>query len=162
MFALYFTKDVDAALAVGKRAMAINPNDTELMGEYGYRLAQSGNWAEGCSLVSEARDRNPGPVAYYETALALCAYFAGDYRQAAVLIRRAAAVHNPNYHTIAAAIFAEGGYSEDADRERTWLETHVPALVRNVRQEVALRFVRPGDVEFFLGSLRKAGLDIED
>jgi len=162
MFALYFTKDVDAAIAVGKRAMEINPNDPELMGEYGYRLAQSGNWEEGCSLVSEARNRNPGPVAYYETALALCAYFAGDYKQAAVFIRRAAAIHNPNYHAIAAAVFAEGGYSEEADQERAWLETNVPALIKNARREVSLRFMRPSDVELFLGSLKKAGLDIKD
>ena len=67
MFALYLSKEVDAALRVGKQAMSINPNDTELMGEYGYRLALSGNWAEGCPLVAEARERNPGPFAYYET-----------------------------------------------------------------------------------------------
>ncbi len=162
MFALYFAKDVDAALAVGKRAMAINPNDTELMGEYGYRLAQAGNWSEGCTLVAEARDRNPGLVAYYETALALCAYFTGDYEQAATLIKRAGAVHNPNYHAIAAAIFAESGQAADAGREREWLETNVPALIKNARQEVALRFMRQEDVEFFLGSLKKAGLDIKD
>ena len=60
MFALYFSKEIDAALRVGKQALAINPNDTEFMGEYGYRLALSGNWAEGCPLVAEARERNPG------------------------------------------------------------------------------------------------------
>ncbi|MCO5063917.1 MAG: hypothetical protein M9924_05810 [Rhizobiaceae bacterium] len=162
MFALYFAKDVDAALAVGKRAMTINPNDTELMGEYGYRLAQSGNWSEGCLLIAEARDRNPGPLAYYETALALCAYFAGNYEQAAALIRRAPAVRNPNYHAIAAAIFGESGNATEAAHERAWLETNVPALIQNARQEVSFRFMRPGDVEFFLGSLKKAGLDIKD
>lgn len=162
MFALYFSKDVESALATGQRALAINPNDTELMGEYGYRLAQSGNWDEGCPLIAEARTRSPGPVAYYETAMALCAYFAADYEEAATLIRRAAAVNNPNYHAIAAAIFAEGGRAEEADRERAWLEANVPALIENAQQEVSLRFLRQEDVEFFLGSLKKAGLDIDD
>jgi tetratricopeptide (TPR) repeat protein len=160
MFALFFSRDIAEALATGKRALAINPNDTELMGEYGYRLAQAGNWTEGCALVAEARDRNPGPSAYYDTALALCAYFSGRYDEAAILIRRAAALHNPNYHAIAAAIFAEAGYAEDAGRERAWLEANVPALIQNARREVALRFVRQEDVDFFLGSLRKAGLVI--
>jgi len=162
MFALYFSKDIDAALAVGKRAMTINPNDTELMGEYGYRLALSGKWAEGCPLVKEARERNPGPLAYYETALALCAYFSGDPAQAAVLIRRAILKPNSTYHVIAAAIFAEAGQAGDAERERAWLVANAPALVKNVRQEAAIRFLRPQDAEFFLGSLRKAGLDVED
>ncbi len=59
MTALYFAKDIDGALAAGKRAMEINPNDTELMREYGSWLAQSGNWAEGCQLSTEAVGRNP-------------------------------------------------------------------------------------------------------
>lgn len=162
MIALFFNKDVDAALMVGKQAMEINPNDTELMSEYGSWLAQSGNWAEGCQLIAEAVERNPARMAYSEAELALCQYFAGDYEKAAVLIRRTPAEYNPNYHAMAAAIFAEGGYPDDADRERAWLEANVPALIKNARQEVSLRFMRQEDVDFFLGSLKKAGLDIVD
>lgn len=160
MMALFFNRDVDAALAAGKRAMELNPNDTELMSEYGGWLAQSGNWAEGCRLVADALERNPARLAYSETELALCEYFARNYEKAATLIRRTPAEHNPNYHAIAAAVFAEGGYPDEADRERVWLETNVPGLIRNARQEVSLRFMRPEDVDFFLGSLKKAGLDV--
>jgi hypothetical protein len=32
----------DPALKVGEQALAMNPNDTQLMGEYGYRLALTG------------------------------------------------------------------------------------------------------------------------
>ena len=162
MMALFFDKDVDAALAAGKRAMEINPNDTELMSEYGSWLAQSGNWTEGCRFVAEALERNPARMAYSETGLALCEYFTGNYEKAATLIRRTPAENNPNYHAVAAAIFAEGGYPADADRERVWLEANVPALIENARQEVSLRFLRPEDVELFLGSLKKAGLDIRE
>ncbi|PDQ22714.1 hypothetical protein CN311_01840 [Mesorhizobium sanjuanii] len=162
MFALYFSKEIEAALSVGKRALTINPNDTELMGEYGYRLALSGEWDDGCPLVEEARTRNPGPLAYYETALALCAYFRGDYPQAAMWIRKATVPGNANYHAIAAAIFGEGGYEADARRERVWLEENAPGLIKNLRQEVAMRIIRPKDVDFFLGSLKKAGLAFKD
>ncbi|RWN66257.1 MAG: hypothetical protein EOR99_17855 [Mesorhizobium sp.] len=162
MFALYFSQEIEAALSVGKRALTINPNDTELMGEYGYRLALSGGWDDGCPLVAEARTRNPGPLAYYETALALCAYFRGDYQQAAMWIRKATVPSNANYHTIAAAIFGEGGYEADARRERIWLEENAPGLIKNLRQEVAMRINRPEDVDFFLGSLKKAGLAFKD
>lgn len=162
MFALYFKKEIDAALAVGKQAMAINPNDTELMGEYGYRLALSGNWDEGCPLVAEARERNPVPFAYYESALALCAYFQGDYPRAAMWIKKTTIPSNANYHAIAAAIFGEGGYKADAERERAWLEKNAPGLVKNAQEEVSMRFAHAEDIEFFLGSLKKAGLDIKD
>ena len=162
MMAFFFNKDVDAALAAGKRAMAINPNDTELMIEYGSWLAQSGDWVNGCKLIAEALARNPARRAYSETELALCEYFAGNYEKAATLIRRTPAEHNPNYHAIAAAIFGEAGHAADAQRERAWLETNVPALIENARQEVSLRLMRQQDVELFLGSLKKAGLDIRN
>ena len=69
MLALYFNKEIDDALAVGKQALAINPNDIELMGEYGSRLALSGNWREGCALSAEARQRDPGTLGSYDVDL---------------------------------------------------------------------------------------------
>ncbi|MBB3589905.1 TolB-like protein [Rhizobium sp. BK529] len=162
MFALYLRKEVDAAMKVGARAISINPNDTELMGEYGYRLAMSGNWNEGCALVAKAWERNAGPPAYYEAALALCSYFHGDYEEAAMWIRKADVPANALYHVIAIAIFAETGDEALADRERAWLVEHEPALVRNLRAEAALRFTRPEDIASFLGSLKKAGLQFSE
>lgn len=164
MFALYFNKEIDAAMAVGKRAMAINPNDTELIGEYGYRLALSGNWKEGCPLIAEARDRNPGPLAYYESGLALCSYFQGDYPQAVMWIKKAYSPGNANanYHAIAAAIFAEAGLPVDAARESAWLEANAPAFVRNGWRIATSRFARPQDGARIVASLRKAGLKIGD
>lgn len=162
MFALYLKKEVNAAVSVGSRAMAINPNDTELMGEYGYRLAMSGKWDEGCALVAEARERNPGPLAYYEAALAVCSYFRGDYQQAAMWIRKANVPSNALYHVIAAAIFAESGLKAEAEHERAWLEEREPDLVRNLAEETSFRFARSQDVEMFLGSLKKAGLKFPD
>lgn len=162
MFALYLKKEAPAAMQVGSRAMSINPNDTELMGEYGYRLAMSGDWSDGCALVAKAWERNPGPLAYYEAALALCSYFKGSYEQAAMWIRKANVPTNALYHVIAVAIFAEGGHEEDANRERDWLVEHEPGLVQNLSQEVALRFTRPEDIALFLGSLKKAGLQFKE
>ena len=161
MTALYFAKDIGGALETGKRAMEINPNDLELMKEYGSWLAQSGNWADGCQLTKEAVARNPARMAYSEAALALCAYFDGRYEEAATLIKRSPAVNNPSYHAMAAAFLAEAGHVEDADRERIWLEENVPGLIQNLRQEVSLRLLRKQDVDFFIGSLKKAGLQVD-
>ena len=162
MFALYFSKDIDAALRVGKEALAINRNDTELMGEYGDRLAMSGNWQEGCALIGEARQRNPSSVGYYDIDLAMCAYFLGDYAQAAMWIKKSPIPSNPVYHVLAAAIFGEGGDKVAAERERAWLDQNQPALMKNMRQDLSIRLIRSEDVEFVLGSLRKAGLAIAD
>jgi hypothetical protein len=50
----------------------------------------------------------------------------------------------------------------DAERESAWLKDNAPALVKNMRQAVSARLGRSQDVEFFLGSLKKAGLVIAD
>jgi TolB-like protein len=160
MFALYFSHEFAAARSVGERALAINPNDTELMGEFGYRLAVSGDWDTGCPMVAKAHERNPGPLAYYESALALCSYFAGDQQQAVVWIQRTTIPKSPLYHLIAAAIYGEAGDKAAAERERTWLMQNAPALVKSARQEATFRLGRPRDAEFFLQSLAKAGLDV--
>lgn len=162
MFALYFRNEIDAALDVGHRAIELNPNDTEVLGEYGYRLALSGKWDQGCPMVARARERSSGPPAYYETALAVCSYFSSDFQQASIWIKKANIPTNALYHVIAAAIFAEAGSKADAERQRVWLMENGPALVNNVRKEASLRFGRSEDVERFLASLKRAGLEFPD
>ena len=160
MFALFFSRQFDAARIVGERALATNPNDTEMMGEYGMRLALSGDWNKGCSLLATARERNPGPLSYYETGLALCAYVDGDYKRASMWIRKTTVPENPFYHLIAVAIASEAGDKAQVDQERAWLAQNAPALAKNVRQELSIRLGRPEDVELIMNSLRKARFDI--
>jgi len=157
MFALFFAADMTAAVDVGRKALAINPNDTELLGEAGYRIALAGNWDEGCELVEAARSRSQGPFGYYETALALCDYIRGDLEGAATWIRTAKMQQNPQYHLIAAIIFAEKGDPAFA-AEVDWLRRNAPHLVTDTRREVALRVGRAEDVDRFMASLAKAGL----
>lgn len=159
MFALFFHGEFAAALKVGEQAFRLNPNDTELVGEYGFRLALAGEWTRGCAMIEGARERNPGPLAYYESALALCSYFRGDFRDAEMWITKTPASGNANYHIIAAAIYGESGQIEKAGREREWLEAHVPKLLANLRPEIAIRVVRAEDIDHLMQSLRKAGIE---
>jgi hypothetical protein len=128
------------------------------MGEYGCRLALSGDWDRGCPLVERAHERNPGPAAYYESALALCAYMRGDYKGASMWIRKTTVPANPGYHIIAAVIFAEAGPPAEAEAERRWLMQNAPGLVKNVRSWVASRVARSQNVDRFVASRKKAGL----
>ena len=74
MLALFFRQEPAEALRVGERALKLNPNDTELLGEFGTRLAQSGEWARGGELLEQALARNPAHSGFYHGALALVAY----------------------------------------------------------------------------------------
>ena len=54
MMALFFQKRYSQAIEAGEKAIALNPNDIELKGDFGYRLALTGRWDDGCRLVQEA------------------------------------------------------------------------------------------------------------
>ena len=158
MFALFLSKQFEAGKKVGKKALELNPNDTDLMGEFGYRLALSGDWNEGCPLIARARERNPGPLGHYESGLALCSYFAGETQDAVMWITKTAVPKNPLYHLIATAILAEAGQTREAAEHVAWLCEKQPELVKTVRQQVTMRLNRRADIEMFLKSLAKAGL----
>jgi Tfp pilus assembly protein PilF len=158
MLALYFSGQKDAALAVGARAIKLNPNDTNLAGEYGFRLASQGDWHSGCALLRLSRERNPAPPGYFEVALALCEYFLGNVAEAAELIGRNPIPDNHNYHLVAAAIYGEAGRKADAERERNWLTQNAAPILSRLPEEMRLRYARPEDQEKLLASLSKAGV----
>ncbi|MDL2409215.1 hypothetical protein PY650_26985 [Rhizobium calliandrae] len=160
MLADFFKGDVDAGIRAGAAAYAINPNDTEVAGEYGFRLAFSGKWDTGCELMSTAINRNPGPIGYYEVGLAVCAYMRGDYQAAELWVRMADLKYNPMHHLVLLAVFGAEGKLEDAHQEETWLRANAPALLANIRKEVAIRLQRPTDQDRFLAGLRSAGITI--
>jgi TolB-like protein len=162
MLALYINGDRQEALDVGRRALTLNSNDMELMGEYGFRLALAGDWQRGCELLEQAHIRNPTPYDYLESALAICAYFLNDQALAIRRIRRAQAPENAWHHIGAAAILAEGGLAAEAARERDWLLANAPAMLRTLRHQVETRFARPQDRERLLESLEKAGVTSPD
>jgi adenylate cyclase len=88
MMTLFFRQEVAEALHVGERAVAINPNDTELLGEFGARVAFSGEWERGGLLLEQALARNPGHSGYYHGMLAFIAYMQRDYERAFAEIRQ--------------------------------------------------------------------------
>lgn len=157
MMALFFRKDVREAIEVGANALALNPNDLELKGDYGYRLALSGNWTDGCRLVQEARDTGARVTPYFNTALALCHFYQNDLPTAAKLVAQAGADENPAYHLVAAAILAEAGENDAALVHRQWLEQNTPRQLPELLADLPQRLVQPPDQQRFRDALRKAG-----
>ncbi|MBD9626779.1 MULTISPECIES: hypothetical protein [Ensifer] len=162
MLVLFARGEVDAALAVGARALAINPNDTELAGAYGLRLAQSGQWDAGCKLLSDAIERNLGQTGVFERGLASCAYFAGDYVAAERWARLANPGANPADRVLLLAILGKLGKADQAREERKWFEPNAPALFGNLGQAIALQFHRPEDQHRLFDGLRAAGVAVPE
>jgi tetratricopeptide (TPR) repeat protein len=161
MLAAFFRGDIDKALAAGTAAYAANPNDVEVAGEYGLRLAMSGKWQSGCELVSIALDKNAGPRGYYAGGMAMCAFMRGDLEAAEQWSRISDLDCNPMRHLGLLAILGAAGKMDEAKVEQDWLHAHAPALMTNIRQEISLRLQRPGDQERVFAGLRAAGVAVD-
>ena len=158
MTALFFQGDVPAALKIGERGLALNPNDTELQAEYGLRLALSGQWDRGRDLMLDVLDRNPGPLGYFESVVALCYYMIGDYKAAGAYIDKARLTANPIYHLIAAATYGQLGREDAAKAERAWFAASAPDFLTDLPKVIRMRSIGPDDQKHLLEGLAKAGI----
>jgi TolB-like protein len=160
MMALFFNDEVPAALLVGAQAVEFNPNDTELLAEYGVRLGHSGEWDEGLTFLEKSLERNPIPPTYYDANFALHFYMVKDYARAEAWIEKTEFGSNPLYHLVAAMIYGQLGRVAESKRERDWLLANAPDLIKNIRRDVANRLSRPADQEHAIDGLILAGLPI--
>ncbi|MBB4277955.1 hypothetical protein [Rhizobium mongolense] len=161
MLVSFFKDEIDKALQAGAAAYATNPNDTEVAGEYGLRLAMSGRWQSGCELVSSAVNKNAGPKGYYEVGMALCALMRNDIQAAELWSRMSDLQYNPMHRLVLLSILGAVGKTAEAKQEKVWLDVHAPEMMNNIRREVSLRLQRPEDQERFFNGLRALGLAIE-
>ncbi|MDM9625602.1 hypothetical protein QTL95_06835 [Rhizobium sp. S152] len=158
MLVSFFANDLDTALKAGAAAYARNANDTEVAGEYGLRLAMSGDWQSGCELISAAVNKNAGPKGYYEVGMALCAQMRGNLQAAELWSRMSDLEYNPMHRLVLMSILGAEGKTAEALQQRDWLNAHAPALMKDIPSQVALRLQRKQDQDLFLSGLRVLGV----
>ncbi|OWW04601.1 adenylate cyclase [Rhizobium sp. R72] len=162
MTALFFSNQVPEALKVGEQALSINPNDTELLGEFGTRVAMSGQWRRGADLLDRALVLNPGGGGYYHGTRALAAYMLNDTETALTEIKNADLQKFPLYHAVAAVIYVNAGVTDEARREATLFNNLRPDFIPNIVAELKSRNFRPADRARLIADIRKAGLPAVD
>ncbi|ACI58316.1 conserved hypothetical protein (plasmid) [Rhizobium leguminosarum bv. trifolii WSM2304] len=158
MNALFFNQQPDEAIKVGEQALATNPNDTELLGEFGTRVAQSGEWERGAALLDRALELNPGGGGYYHGTRALAAYMLQDNKTAVSEIRQADLQKFPLYHAVAAVIYVNADMMDEARREATAFNEMRPDFIPNIVAELKSRNFQPADRAKMIADIRKAGL----
>ncbi len=161
MLTSFFRNDTSRALEAGAAAYRSNPNDTEVLGEYGLSLSMSGKWQSGCDLISKAVNNNAGPRGYYEVGMALCAFMRGDFQAAELWSRMSDLDYNPMHRMLLVAILGASGKTDKAHIELAVLNTVAPTLMRNIRSEVSRRLARPEDQEKIFTALRQGGALID-
>ncbi|WP_038362000.1 hypothetical protein [Bosea sp. 117] len=160
MTALFFNRQPQEALQYGEQAYRLNPDDTELLGEYGSRLMQAGDHARGMAMMQEALTRNPGATDLYSGLLALGAYLEGDDARALTLIRRADLQNFPIYHFVATLIFARNGLAQDAASSRETFLKMRPAFFTQFDAELDKRNFNAADRAKIAADAATAGFPV--
>lgn len=158
MMALFFNRELAEAMRVGEQALITNPNDTELIGEFGTRLAMGGQWQRGANLLDQAIALNPGGGGYYHGTRALAAYMLRDNQTAVREITKANMQKFPLFHAVAAVIYADAGMMDQARHEGETFVRMRPDFLPNIVAELAMRNVQPADRDRLIEGLRKAGM----
>ncbi|HEX6114461.1 MAG TPA: hypothetical protein VFZ10_19365 [Geminicoccaceae bacterium] len=155
-----FRGEVEQAVAVGDRAVALSPNNSDILATHGLRLALSGQWERGLALVQEAIARTPAPPGWYHTAAAVNWYRQGRYDEA---LEEAVRLDAPDWiynHVILAMIYGQLGQREAAAAAVRRILEIDPEFAENVWYELRLRNLPPAFAEHVADGLRKAGLRI--
>ena len=102
---------------IGRAALENNPNDSDLLADYGQKLALTyGDWATGIALIQRAWTLNPNPPAWSYIGPAYHAYVEGRFRAALDLINRAGSNRQVNFLLLRAAVaYRLGDRAETAD-----------------------------------------------
>ena len=160
MMTLFFRGEVDEAVRVGELALAANPHDSELLGEFGLRVAMAGEWQRGRELVERALARNPAYSGYYHAALALIAYMQRDSDRAEAEIRQANLTNSPSTtRSRPSSTPNAASWPRRAGRPPLFTELH-PAFVANLDSELRKRNLRPEDRARLVLGLLKAGVPV--
>ncbi len=156
--ALWFNQEVDESLATFRTALALNPNDTEIMADYGFRLAIRMRWEEAIPMVEESFRRNPGQATTFRMAFVIWHYCEGRHEAA---LREASLVGAPGVvypHLFAAAAAAELGRNDEARAAVVEIERIAPGYGRRLVADLVSRNAPPDLVARIEASMRRAGL----
>lgn len=160
MTVLFFSRMPDAALEIGAKALALNPNDTEILAELGSRIAQAGDWKRGVAMMEDALARNPNQANYYMGLVALAYYMMGNDQLAVEWIKRADLSRLSIYHFVAALIFARAGLEKERAESVGQLLKMRPRFFDNFEAELAMRNFTASDREKLTEGARRAGFPV--
>lgn len=160
MTVLFFSRMPDAALEIGAKALALNPNDTEILAEFGSRVAQAGEWKRGVAMMEDALARNPSQANYYMGLVALAYYMMGNNQLAVEWIKRADIPRFSFYHLVAALIFAQAGLEKERAESVDQFLKMRPHFFDNFAAELAMRNFIASDREKLTEAARRAGFPV--
>jgi Tfp pilus assembly protein PilF len=151
-----------------RRALALNPNDADVIAVFANILVYWGRWQEALTWIGTAKRLNPFPPNLYHWYHALAFYSARRYEDAIKVLKEARALDRWAHALLAACYAQTDRLSEARSQAQAFVRERCRELSQNgeavpenplelVRAR-ADRYRNSDDREHFLDGLRKAGL----
>jgi adenylate cyclase len=158
----YFLTKQQRFFEKAEEAIAINPNNPDVIGALGYYLSYAGKWERGAALIHKAIALNPDILRSVYSPLSAYAYVQRDYDEA---LRWAQKIEIPPWwknHALLAISYGQLGMQDEVSQSVNDLLAVNPSFAENARQEFRKYFWDETELEHVMDGLRKAGLDIPD
>lgn len=154
-FAYLYQKQTRLALAAYERALALNPNDADIMVEYADALTYNGRPNEAVELIGRAMRFNPYFPDWYLWYLADAYYTQGRFEDAIATINR---MQDPTEgRRILAASYAQLGRIEEAHQQAALVLKAQPGFTIS-EWASKLPYQDQGELAHYQEGLRLAGL----
>lgn len=137
------------------RALALNPNDPEILADIGHYFSFMGQFERGAQLSRRAMELNPLHPGWYFFCFARRHYDQRRYEDALHDVERINLPHFYWMHLLSAAALGQLGRVEAAEAVQ---RIHELKPDFSAREELLKWNAAPGDLEHLLEGLRKAGL----
>jgi adenylate cyclase len=156
-----FTRhELDAALAGADRAIALNPNDPDVLCLSGTAIAYAGKWQRGIALTKKAMALSPYVPGWCHFPAARYDYLRGEYEES---LAETLKIEMPDFfwtQVYLAINYGQLGRKEEAKGSVTRLLKLYPDIATNLRRELRKFNGTDEEIEEIFAGLRKAGLDI--
>jgi len=152
--------DLRAFREAGKRALALNPNDTDTLADFGLHLIMSEEDELGRLFMKVALALNPEPPDWYWFAFFSLHFARDEFEDALDMALRA---QNESFywmHCMQAVAYAQLGMMDEATAAVQRLLGLFPDFPDQARPEVA-RWLSPARAARVLENLRRAGLAVD-
>lgn len=154
--------DIQGFRQAGRIAVELSPNDSAVLAHYGMRLAFSGEWDEGLTIVERAIALNPVHPHWYRFPRVFYEFDQGNYQQALTVLDQ---IDMPNFfwtHLWSAALNGELGHQQAARASLKELRYLQPNFASDAPGILSIWQLDEVFQRNLMNSLRKAGLETED
>jgi len=159
----YFMRDVSTFLVHARRAIELNPRNTDTMAMVGIMMGYSGDWESGVGLTIQAMSLNPHHAGWYYFSSFFSEYNQRNYSEALEIARK---INLPEYWAYWVAIVisnAQLGNDAAAKNAAQELRRVWPNVERDYYQigMVNWAYSQPEFIEHTNEGLRKAGINLQ-